>query len=111
MLLKNLIKGISKEKSKIVVSGISTNSKEIKKNYIFFAIKGNKTNGEKYINDAIRNGASIIVCSKKSKIKNKSIIFIKSNNIRNLLSEVASKFYKHKPKNLHQQYPLFHENI
>ncbi len=100
MLLKNLIKGISKEKSKIVVSGISTNSKEIKKNYIFFAIKGNKTNGEKYINDAIRNGASIIVCSKKSKIKNKSIIFIKSNNIRNLLSEVASKFYKLKPKNI-----------
>ena len=68
MLLKNLIKGISKEKSKIVVSGLSTNSKEIKKNYIFFAIKGNKTNGEKYINDAINKGASIIVCSKKCKI-------------------------------------------
>ena len=100
MLLKNLIKGISKEKSKIIVSGISTNSKQIKKNYIFFAIKGNKTNGEKYINDAIQNGASIIVCSKKSKIKNKNITIIKSSNIRGLLSEVASKYYKLKPKNI-----------
>ena len=100
MLLKNLIKGISKEKSKIIVSGISTSSKQIKKNYIFFAIKGNKTNGEKYINDAIQNGASIIVCSKKSKFKNKNITIIKSSNIRGLLSEVASKYYKLKPKNI-----------
>ena len=27
---------------------------EVKKNYIFFAIKGNKTNGEKFIQDAIK---------------------------------------------------------
>ena len=84
----------------ILYSGISTNSKEIKKNYIFFAIKGNKTNGEKYINDAIQNGASVIICSKKGKIKNKSITIIKSSNLRGLLSEVASKFYKLKPKNI-----------
>jgi murE/murF fusion protein len=100
MLLKNLINSISKEKTKIVVSGLSTNSKEIKKNYIFFAIKGNKINGEKYINDAILNGASVIICSNRSKIKNKSIPVIKKRNIRGLLSEVASKFYKLKPKNI-----------
>ena len=69
MLLKNLINNISKEKSKIVVSGISANSKEVKKNYIFFAIKGNKINGEKYINEAIRNGASVIVSSKEIRLK------------------------------------------
>ena len=42
MLLKNLIKNIPKEKKNIKISGISTNSKNVKKNYIFFAIKGNK---------------------------------------------------------------------
>ena len=40
MLLKNLIKKIPKEKKNITIFGLSTNSKEIKKNYIFFAIKG-----------------------------------------------------------------------
>ena len=100
MLLKNLINNISKEKTKIIVSGISTNSKEIKKNYVFFAIKGNKINGEKYINDAMTIGASAIVCSNKCKIKNKIIPIIKTSNIRNLLSKVASKFYKLKPKNI-----------
>jgi len=100
MLLKNLIDNISKEKTEIIVSGLSTNSKEIKKNYIFFAIKGNKINGEKYINDAMLKGASAIVCSNKCKIKNKIIPIIKTSNIRNLLSKVASKFYKLKPKNI-----------
>ena len=49
MLLKNLIKDISKNYRNVAISGITTHSKEVKKNYIFFAIKGNKTNGEKFI--------------------------------------------------------------
>ncbi len=64
MLLKNLIKNISKSKKKIIISGLAVNSKDVKKNFIFFAIKGNKLNGEDYIIDAIKNGASVIICSK-----------------------------------------------
>ncbi len=100
MLLKNLIKDISKNKKNIVISGISTNSNEIKKNYIFFAIKGNKLNGEKFIKDAIYKGASVIICSKSCKIKDKNTLIIKTNKIRNLLSEISSRFYKLKPKNI-----------
>ena len=42
MLLKNLIKNISKEKKDILISGITTNSKEVKKNYIFLPLKAVK---------------------------------------------------------------------
>ena len=100
MLLKNLIKDISKDKQNIIVSGLSTNSKEVKKNYIFFAIKGNKVNGENFIKDAINKGASVIVCSKSYNFKYKKIFVIKTNKIRNILSEISSKFYKQKPKNI-----------
>ncbi len=100
MLLKNLIKGISKEKKDIFISGLSTNSNEIKKNYIFFAIKGNKVNGEKFIKDAIKKGASLIICSKKCKFRDKNIHIFRTNNVRYFLSEIASKFYKLKPKNI-----------
>ena len=71
MLLKNLIRNISKDKKNITVSGISTNSEIIKNNYIFFAIRGKKFNGENFIKDAVRKGASVVVCSKKCKIKKK----------------------------------------
>ena len=100
MLLKDLIKKIPKNKKNIVVSGLSTNSREVRKNYIFFAIKGNKLNGEKFINDAVKKGASIIICSKDCKYENKNIFIIKKKNIRLFLSDVASKFYKLKPKNI-----------
>ena len=100
MLLKNLIKDIPVKKKNIIISGLSTNSKDIKKNYIFFAIKGNKFNGEKFIDDAIDNGAAVIICSKNFKIKNKKVLFIKKKDVRYSLSEISSKFYKSKPKNI-----------
>ena len=100
MLLKNLIKNISKDKAKIAISGLAINSKEVKKNYIFFAIKGNKFNGELFIKSAINKGASVIICSKNCKFKNKNVLIIKTKNTRYLLSEVASRFYKLKPKNI-----------
>jgi MurE/MurF fusion protein len=100
MLLKNLIKNIPKEKKKIVIKGLSVNSKKIKKGYIFFAIKGNSRNGEKYIKEAIDKGASVVVSTKNFKYKNKKIFILKKKNIRNFVSEVSSRFYKLKPKNI-----------
>ena len=100
MLLKNLINNLPEDKKKITISGLCTNSKEVEKGYIFFAIKGNNNNGESYIKEAISKGASVIVSSKYFKSKNKKITFIKKKNIRNFVSEVSSKFYKFKPKNI-----------
>tara|TARA_B100001093_G_scaffold518373_1_gene602946 strand:- start:3017 stop:5779 length:2763 start_codon:yes stop_codon:yes gene_type:complete len=100
MLLKNLIKDIPADKRNISISGIASNSREVKKNYIFFAIKGNKINGEKFIHDAIKKGASVIICAKQCKFNHKNIQIIKTNNIRYVLSEVSSRFYKLKPKNI-----------
>ena len=100
MLLKNLIKNIPKVKRNTFISGIASNSKKVKKNYIFFATKGYKINGEKFIGDAIKRGASVIICSKKCKFTNKNVLIFKTKNIRHLLSETSSKFYKLKPKNI-----------
>ena len=48
---------------------------------------------EKFIDEAIINGASVIVCSRRCKIKDKNIIIIRTNKVRTFLSEAASKFY------------------
>ncbi len=99
MLLKKLINN-HLIKNNIKVKGLATNSNIIKKGFIFFAIKGLKHNGESYINDAIKRGAIAVICSKKCKFSHKKIIVIKTSDIRHLLSEVSSKFYKLKPKNI-----------
>ena len=63
MLLKNLIKLSLVKHNKLKIKGLTTNSKKVKKGFIFFAIKGNKLNGENYINEAIKKGAAVVVCS------------------------------------------------
>ena len=100
MLLKKLIKKYYSKKKKIKIKGLSINSKKIKKGYIFFAIKGNKTNGEKFIKEAVSNGAAAIICSEKCKYTSKHIPIIKTKSVRGDLSKISSKFYKLKPKNI-----------
>ena len=100
MLLKNLIKDSPKNLKKLKIKGLALNSKDVKKGFIFFAIKGNKSNGENYINQAIKNGAIIIICSESCKFKSKKVHIIKTKKIRNYLSKITSKFYKLKPKNI-----------
>jgi MurE/MurF fusion protein len=100
MLLKNLINNLPEDKKKITIKGLSINSKEVKKGFIFFAIKGNNSNGEKYIKEAVNKGAAVIICSNKSKYRNKKVTIIKKKNIRNFVSEISSRFYKLKPKNI-----------
>ena len=96
MQLRNFIPDIDKN----YFSRICINSSNVKKNDIFFAIKGNKYDGNKFINIALKKGAKIIVSEKKKKIKKEGIIFVKTSKIRKLLAETCYSFLKKKPKNL-----------
>ena len=100
MLLGQLLKSASKNYQKIQVRGICFDSRKVKKNYIFFEIKGNQTSGIKFINDAISKGASAIISNKKGKYKNYQIPLILVNDVRRSLSEACSNFYKEKPTNI-----------
>ena len=111
MLLKNLIKNIPKNKENVVITGISTNSKEIKKNYIFFAIKGNKLNGESFIKDAIYRGASVVICSSNCKFKDKNILVIKKRDIRYFFKRDSFKILQIKTKKYHSCYWYKWKNI
>ncbi len=100
MLLKNLINNLPHSFEKLNIKGLALNSKYVKRGFIFFAIKGRKHNGEKYINHAIKNGAILIVCSKNVRLKNCNTKILKTNKVRSYLEEATSKFYKNKPNNI-----------
>ena len=56
--------------------------------------------GDCNINEAIKNGAVLIVCTKKNKFRSKKVHIIKTKNVRAYLGEITSKFYKPKPRNI-----------
>ena len=94
MKLKRILKNISSDvdirlKDKDVAS-ISYNSKDIKKNSLFVAIKGLKNDGHKFTKEALRKGGLACVVSYKEK-KNPS--FIRVKDTRKALSVIAANFY------------------
>ena len=84
----------------MTIKGIAFDSRKVKKDYIFFAIEGNKTSGIKFINEALSKGASVIISNKKIKDKNYKAPLLLVKNVREKLTEVTSNFYKIKPRNI-----------
>jgi MurE/MurF fusion protein len=100
MLIGNFFKNVDKKYKEHYFSGISFNSITCKKNNIFFAIKGNKIDGNKFISSAIKKGAKTIISNKKFEGVKNSILFLRSSNVRKVLSETAYAICRNKPKNL-----------
>ena len=71
MYLKDYIKNLNKKYLNIFFSGISFDSSNIKKDNIFFAIKGNQFDGNEFINAAIKKGSKIIISDQKITEKKK----------------------------------------
>ena len=77
-----------KLKHKIKINKANINSKEIKKNNIFFGIKGKNIDGNKFADEAIKRGASLSIVDKNYGKKNPSKI--KVNNSLKFFSECSN---------------------
>jgi murE/murF fusion protein len=100
MLLGDYFQNIQATYKKFFFSGISFDSTQIKKNNIFFAIKGNKIDGNDFVSSAISRGAKIVVTEKKINGLKNGILFIHSDNIRKLLAEISFKIINKIPNNI-----------
>ena len=65
-ILFDLLKDIPEKLLNNNVSGISVNSKDVKNNFIFVAIKGQKFDGSDFIFEAKKNGAFLIISNKSN---------------------------------------------
>ncbi len=100
MFIGNYFQKINFKYRRHYFSGLSFNSLKCKKNDIFFAIKGKKVDGNRFIDHAIKKGAKTIVSNNKFTGFKKKILYLRSKNVRKSLSEISYKIYKKKPKNL-----------
>ena len=98
--IDELLKGITyKCKSPIresIIRGISIDSRNVTKDYLFFAVNGFSQNGNSFITQALDNGASIVLSDEKH--NNDKIIFIP--NLRWHIGNIASRFYGNPSKEL-----------
>ena len=83
------------------LKGITTSTTEVKKDFIFAALKGARVNGEKFIPEAIQRGATIIVTSHQGyqlySDQFPTVTFIETDNPKLCLSKIATIFYPKMP--------------
>ena len=65
MLLKKIINKVPLHISNKNIKGLALDSRLVKKDFIFFALKGHKYNGDRFISSALKKGASLIITEKK----------------------------------------------
>ncbi len=80
----------SKISNKLIIKNVSINSKLVKKNDIFFAIKGKRLDGNRYVSEAFKNKSSLVIVnqinknyprSKQVKVKNTLSFLTKCSSI------------------------------
>ena len=97
MKLIDLIDNKNLSNHDISISGLSEDSRRVKKNYIFF-FKSTKNSKEKYIIEAIKKGAKLIIYEKNESLNIKKFsnkcLFYGVDNITHTMSKISKKFYK-----------------
>jgi UDP-N-acetylmuramoyl-L-alanyl-D-glutamate--2,6-diaminopimelate ligase len=102
MKLRDLLSddaALSAGAGEIDVTGVSLDSRQVKRGDLFFALAGAKTDGMKFIDQAIANGAFAIVGEQKPERATK-VPFIKTKNARRAVALAAARFYARQPQTI-----------
>jgi UDP-N-acetylmuramoyl-L-alanyl-D-glutamate--2,6-diaminopimelate ligase len=97
MNLKSVLKGIDYEVIQgnidVEINKINYDSRKVKSLDIFVCIKGYATDGHRYIDKAIENGAKVIVLQDNIEIKDDNITVIKCVDTRKALALIGANYY------------------
>lgn len=85
-------KSIFKKDCTFNVEYLHINSKQVKKNSLFFALCGFSLNGQDFIKEAVLNGASVVVCEEVTKYV-QNVVYVIVNDVRKTMATVAANFF------------------
>ena len=101
MILKELLKYIDYEEfsgdAGITVAGLCADSQKVRKNDLFFCYKGKNNDSHDYAEQAVENGASVLVCERKLDLPVAQVIV---KNGREAVAKTAHAFYGFADKNM-----------
>jgi UDP-N-acetylmuramoyl-L-alanyl-D-glutamate--2,6-diaminopimelate ligase len=73
------------------IKGIAYHSKQVRENFLFAAIRGMDVDGHRFVEEAIGEGAAVIVAEEEREVSNRTLILV--SNSRQALAKISSNFY------------------
>ncbi|SDL99978.1 UDP-N-acetylmuramoyl-L-alanyl-D-glutamate--2,6-diaminopimelate ligase [Kriegella aquimaris] len=103
-LLKDILYGVGltavSGTTTVMVNSICFDSRKVRLDDVFVAIRGTITDGHQYIEKAINLGARAIVCEELPEQIINGVTYLEVNNCNTALAIMASNFYGNPSKNL-----------
>ena len=82
------------------ITKVSFDSRQVEPGTLFFAVRGTQTDGHAYIDKAVEQGASAIVCEKMPATLKDGVTYIRVDNSAYVLGVGASNFYGNPSRSL-----------
>jgi len=82
------------------ITKITADSRQVIPGALFVALSGSKTDGSQYIDQAISNGARVIISQTLPEKRVADIEYIVEDNPRLVLTQLAARFYPEQPENI-----------
>ncbi len=97
MNLSKLLEGLNykvlKGNCDVEINKINYDSRKVENGDLFVCIKGFASDGHKFVDSAIKNGAKVIVCEEDINVSNEDITVIKFNDTRKALATLGARYY------------------
>jgi UDP-N-acetylmuramoyl-L-alanyl-D-glutamate--2,6-diaminopimelate ligase len=93
------IVSITGTKNKLI-SAIEFDSRKVKKDSLFVAVRGYNTDGHDFINSAISSGCIAVICESVPETPDKNICWIKTSDSAKALGQAASNFFGNPSRSL-----------
>lgn len=81
------------------IAGITADSRDVKPGFLFVALAGAKTDGARFVQQALEKGAAAIVAERELAVPHGTVL-IKVANARHTLAAMAAKFYPRQPRTI-----------
>jgi UDP-N-acetylmuramoyl-L-alanyl-D-glutamate--2,6-diaminopimelate ligase len=82
----------------VPIAGLAADSREVKPGFLFAALPGVKTDGARFIQDAVQRGAAAILVAEGVVPASASVAIIEDSDPRRRLARVAARFFGRQPE-------------
>lgn len=76
------------------IKGLAYDSRQVRPGYIFFALKGQREDGQIFIQDAVDRGAAVVVSEQARLIGKGQTVMLQVSNARESMAQAARVFYR-----------------
>jgi len=84
--------------AEVEILGLTADSRQVRPGYLFAALPGSRTDGRRFIADAIRRGAAALLVEPGLRVEGASVPLVQDPNPRRRLALMAARFYGRQPR-------------